>query len=1181
MISLKFLSGAAAGALAVLISTNAIADAVDGAWSPIMDWDFIPLHAVNLPDGRILTYGGTPFGGQGGHLSYTIYDPSLGFGEEAQTRLPNTTAVDTFCSAMMLMPQSGRVVTVSGDSRGPRNSLERNEDVLAYDTNVETVTRLNRPMTRQRWYGTPVMTGQGEYLMLGGTCWGASEEECTYFDGNRGRVPEIYRPGDGWSRLDNVSVADGNFAYGQSDGMFQWWYPRSFLMSNGNVFSLAGGRAMSVLDPRGEGNLTNFPLLDTQNFGATNSAVMYRPDRILVTGGGGFDSNGQEPDGRRFANIFDVSSGAPVRNAAAPMTWGRQWHNMTMLPDGRVLVTGGSTTNNVLEGVRNEAEVWDPETNTWEVWAAGPTPRLYHSAAVLMQDGRVFTGGGGAPGPLTQKNADIFSPPYLFGRGIQNRLEIQSGPETTRWGQTLDFGVSDANRVDRVTLIGYGGTTHSINFGQRFMELDFTRGANNSIRVTMPSNRNIAPPQYYMMFVLDRDGTPSVAHTFKMLDGNVVASPDLEDLAPSNLDAQPARVASLPNDSFEGNSVAPGTVGAETLDGWVGTLEIWNSLPNAPAFDGDSLIELDSAAAANSISRPYNIDDGEAATISFYASARPGVSAASNQFEVLWNGQLLDTITQNGVGLGAPDWQRFTYQVTGSSGQDRLTFRENDDNGLGALLDLVTLTPSNGGTGTQVPVPTGPNLVTNGGFEQNSIGNGGFGRQSIAGWNESLEIWRNLRGFRAAEGNSWIEIDRGGPAIDRTSTNVDVATGQRAVVSFASAPRPGVNAASNAFNVLWNGRVIDTISVNGVGKNQLDWERYSYAVTGAAGDDVLSFEETSTDGLGALLDAVAVNTAQGTGQGAPTGGINDPGNGSAETNSVPNGGAAIVQIPGWDQPVEVWRNHLGYNAANGNSWIEIDRAAARDTTSRTYDVPTGAAVTISFSSAPRPGQNAASNAFDVLWNGAVLGRIQRDGIGATALDWETTTFTATGAAGADILAFQEVSSNGSGSLLDNVVVTATGGSAQITDPGNGGVESNSVSNGGFAIARVPGWDSEVEIWRNHRGLSAFEGQSWIEVDARGGASDITRNYDVPTGQSATLSFASAPRPGVSAASNRFRVIWNGQVVGNVAVDGAGETSLNWRNYSFVVTGAAGQDTLTFRELDADSVGAMLDAVTLQ
>src|SRR5579872_2772281 len=99
------------------------------------------------------------------------------------------------------------------------------------------------------------------------------------------------------------------------------------------------------------------------------------------------------------------------------MQYARSHHNLTSLPDGTVLVTGGTTDKtgyNTSLAVL-PAEIWNPTAQTWTTMSAMSVPRMYHSTAGLLPDGRVFVGGGGneAPAP-DEDSAQIFSPPYLF-----------------------------------------------------------------------------------------------------------------------------------------------------------------------------------------------------------------------------------------------------------------------------------------------------------------------------------------------------------------------------------------------------------------------------------------------------------------------------------------------------------------------------------------------------------------------------------------------------------------------------------------------------------------------------------------------------------------------------------------------------------------------------------------------
>ncbi len=146
---------------------------------------------------------------------------------------------------------------------------------------------------------------------------------------------------------------------------------------------------------------------------------MYQPGKILKFGGK-----------LNNALIIDVTAMTPQISTTGYLSSGRNWVTATVLPDGRVMATGGSAVSNQLVGVNNSAEIWDPTTGIWTVGASGAIPRLYHSFALLLPDASVLVGGGGAPGPLTNFNAEIYYPPYLYtSAGVfATRPTIDSAP---------------------------------------------------------------------------------------------------------------------------------------------------------------------------------------------------------------------------------------------------------------------------------------------------------------------------------------------------------------------------------------------------------------------------------------------------------------------------------------------------------------------------------------------------------------------------------------------------------------------------------------------------------------------------------------------------------------------------------------------------------------------------------
>ena len=192
------------------------------------------------------------------------------------------------------------------------------------------------------------------------------------------------------------------------------------------------------------------------------------------------------------------------------MAYPRSYLNLTPLPDGTVLATGGGTTTNggdVSDGVL-PAEDWDPATGQWTTWASMAEPRLYHSIAMLMPDGTVLVAGtGDLPGVPNEFNAQIFSPPYLFNGP---RPTITSSPSVVQYGSNFQVSTPDAASITSVSLIRTAAVTHSFDESTRRVSLPFT-ASNGVLNVQAPANGADAPPGNYMLFIVNSNGVPSVA----------------------------------------------------------------------------------------------------------------------------------------------------------------------------------------------------------------------------------------------------------------------------------------------------------------------------------------------------------------------------------------------------------------------------------------------------------------------------------------------------------------------------------------------------------------------------------------------------------------------------------------------------------------------------------------------
>ena len=215
-----------------------------------------------------------------------------------------------------------------------------------------------------------------------------------------------------------------------------------------------------------------------------------------------------------------MNGATPQVSTTAPMAFGRRQHNLTVLADGTVLATGGNSSGASLVDLNAgvyPAELWDPATGQWRTLAAMQITRQYHSTALLLPDGRVLSSGGGICGTCDQvgylaKNAEIFSPPYLFQADgtLAPRPAIDAAPASTSYGAAMQIATGNPTSIRKVALVRLGAVTHSNNMEQRYIPLSFTAGA-TSITATAPANANIAPPGFYMLFIIDANGVPSVA----------------------------------------------------------------------------------------------------------------------------------------------------------------------------------------------------------------------------------------------------------------------------------------------------------------------------------------------------------------------------------------------------------------------------------------------------------------------------------------------------------------------------------------------------------------------------------------------------------------------------------------------------------------------------------------------
>jgi YVTN family beta-propeller protein len=453
---------------------------VGGQWSAVVPWPVIPIHALVLPDGRVMSYGTKPNGQQTAFFDYAVWDPALGTGIEAHTSYPNGTATDIFCSSQTLLPTTGEAFIAGGDNwTGTRTTNTGNNNSNLFDYRDNSLKRGNN-MNRARWYSSTTTLMNGEIYVQGGA-------------GGQDR-PEV-RQADGTFRL--LSTVDTS--------AMSWMYPRNWIAPDGRIFGFDGGTRQYYIDPAGTGTLTSAGTIPGAQSGNSNGSAMYRPGMIL-----------QLASNSNAATVINLNGGSPVRSATEAANTQRVLGSSSVMADGRVLATGGSLEWNVMNGVSYSADVWDPVSGQWIVGPLAVKARLYHSVSLLLPDATVLVAGGGAPGPQNNTNAEIYYPSYLFDSAGNPapRPTLASAPAVVDPGTTF-AAQTGAAAISRVTLVRSGSASHTWNSDQRFVDLPFTVeapiGSAQTVQVHMPSRVTDTPPGFYMLFVFDANGVPSIA----------------------------------------------------------------------------------------------------------------------------------------------------------------------------------------------------------------------------------------------------------------------------------------------------------------------------------------------------------------------------------------------------------------------------------------------------------------------------------------------------------------------------------------------------------------------------------------------------------------------------------------------------------------------------------------------
>jgi Domain of unknown function (DUF1929) len=347
-----------------------------------------------------------------------------------------------------------------------------------------------------RWYPSLLALGDGRVLATSGLD-GTSQLNL---------VPEIFTAGAGWTPLAPSP---------------HWpMYGHLFLLADGRVF-YSGGQygdnngvrpAVWNLATNATTDVPGLPLPGSRNQSASVLLPPAQEQKVMIIGGGPADMHNQAGATASTA-VADLRAAAPSYVPAADLHMGRMHLCATLLPDRTVLVNGGAMMEETAAQAAFGAEIYHPGSGTWEMAADSRVPRLYHSVAVLLPDGRVVTAGSNPARKTEEMRVEVFWPPYLFAG---DRPAVTPGQTEVGYGATLPVTVTDAAAVASAALLRPVATTHSSDLEQRLVDLPLTVTGATTLDLALPASPNLAPPGWYLLTVLDTAGVPSPAEWIRL-----------------------------------------------------------------------------------------------------------------------------------------------------------------------------------------------------------------------------------------------------------------------------------------------------------------------------------------------------------------------------------------------------------------------------------------------------------------------------------------------------------------------------------------------------------------------------------------------------------------------------------------------------------------------------------------
>jgi hypothetical protein len=454
-----------------------------------------PVHVALMHNGKVLVISGSGNDPTNHDLQALVWNPVTHTVEKEITL-----TYDMFCDGMVVLPD-GHPFVIGGTVQYDPFFGEKRTSTFSPST--ETFTQ-RASMSDGRWYPTGTVLADGNVLAVSGLGSG----------GGLNASIDIYHPAtNSWSHSGTAFI-----------GMPL--YPRMTLLPNGKVFE-SGANPNTMTYTPSSGAWTNIASTiygQYRDYGTTvllplTPANNFRP-RVMILGGGQGGTNITAT-----TELIDLSVPTPAWTAGPNMAAPRIQLNATLIPGGRVLVSGGSSKDEDGSTAVREAQIYHPATNTFSNAETMEFPRLYHSNTLLLPDATVMAVGGNPARGEYEPHVEIYAPPYLFksdGTRATRPVISKTTTSTIHYGGSFDIHTRYPAGIRSVELIRAGAVTHAFDMEQRLVGLRYTTGS-GVLHAKAPADANLAPPGWYMLFIIDEYNVPSVAHWVHLTKGTSAA----------------------------------------------------------------------------------------------------------------------------------------------------------------------------------------------------------------------------------------------------------------------------------------------------------------------------------------------------------------------------------------------------------------------------------------------------------------------------------------------------------------------------------------------------------------------------------------------------------------------------------------------------------------------------------